>query len=102
LHFNKAADHRCLVKAEDAFLVAEAHPPAHLAPIAAVTPLSVLAWMTVSGPACELVVEDVVQDLEVVFGNAVLEVVGPALNNRVEGVDQARLRRTTMLLNDVP
>jgi hypothetical protein len=49
-----------------------------------------------------LVVEDVVQDLAVVFGDAVLVVVGPALDHRVEGIDEARLRRTAMVLDDVP
>jgi hypothetical protein len=70
LHFNKATDRRRLVKAEDAFTIAEAHSPVHLAPVAVIAPLAALAWVAVSGPAGELVVEDVVQDLEIALGDA--------------------------------
>ena len=81
LHLNKASDRRRLVEAEDTLPVTEAYSPVHLTPVAVITPLAALAWVTVSGPADELVVEDVVQDLEVVFGDAVLVVVGPALES---------------------
>jgi len=102
LHFNKASDRRRLVKAENAFTIAETHSPVHLTPVAVIAPLAALAWVAVSGPAGELVVEGVVQDLEVVFGDAVLVVVGPALDHRIEGVDETCLRRTAMVLDDVP
>jgi hypothetical protein len=57
--------------------------------------------MAVSDPADELVIEDVVQDLEVVFGDAVLVVVGPALDHRIEGIDETCLRCPAMTLDDV-
>jgi recombination protein RecA len=90
------------VKAENAFTIAEAHSPVHLAPVAVIAPLAALAWVAVSGPAGELVVEGVVQDLEIALGDAVLVVVGPALDHRIEGVDETCLRRTAMVLDDVP
>ena len=90
------------MKAENAFTIAEAHSPVHLAPVAVIAPLAALAWMAVSGPAGELVVEGVVQDLEIALGDAVLVVVGPALDHRIEGVDETCLRRTAMVLDDVP
>jgi hypothetical protein len=58
--------------------------------------------VAVSGPAGELVVEGVVQDLEIALGDAVLVVVGPALDHRIEGVNETCLRRTAMMLDDVP
>ena len=102
LYLNKATDRRRLVKAENAFTIAEAHAPVHLAPVAVIAPLAALAWVAVSGPAGELVVEGVVQDLEIALGDAVLVVVGPALDHRIEGVDETCLRRTAMVLDDVP
>ena len=63
LHFNKATDRRRLVKAEDAFTIAETHSPVHLAPITVIAPFAALARVAVSGLAGKLVVEDVVQDV---------------------------------------
>ena len=90
------------MKTQDTLAVAEAHPPVHLAPVALIAPLAALARVTVSGPARELVVENVVENLVVVFGDTVLVVVGPALDDWVERVNEARLRRTAMVLNSVP
>ena len=102
LYFNKASDRRRLVETEDTLTVAEAYSPVHLTPVVVITPLAALAWVTVSGPADELVVEDVVEDLEVVFGDAVLVVVGPTLDDRVEYIDEGRLGCAAMVLDDVP
>jgi hypothetical protein len=40
--------------------------------------------------------------LEVVFGDAVLVVVSPALDHRIEGIDEASLRCPAMVLDDIP
>jgi hypothetical protein len=71
-------------------------------PVAFDAPPTGLAWVALSGPAGELVVEGVVQDLEIALGDAVLVVVGPALDHRIEGVDETCLRRTAMLLDAGP
>jgi hypothetical protein len=92
----------CLVKAQDTLAITEAYSLVHLAPVAVIAPLAALAWVAVSGSAGELVVEGVVQDLEIALGDAVLVVVGPALDHRIEGVDETCLRRTAMLLDAVP
>ena len=89
------------MEAEDARVIAEAHTPVHLAPVAMVTPFPAFARVTVSGPAGELVVQDVVQDLEVVFGDGVLEVVGPALDDEIEGVYETLLWCATVLADYV-
>ena len=47
-------------------------------------------------------IEYVVQDLEVVFDDAVLAVVGPTLDDRVERVDETRLRCTAMSFGAFP
>jgi hypothetical protein len=102
LYFNKASDRRRLVEAQNTLTVAKAYPPIHFAPVAMITPLAAFAWMAIPGPADELMVEDVVQDLEVVFGDAVLVVVGPALDSRIERIDEGRLRCAAMVLDNVP
>ena len=94
-----SAHRRRLVEAQDAFPIAEAHPSVHLAPVAVVAPFPALAGVAVPGPARQLVIEHVVEDLKVALGHAVLEVVGPALNDRVERVDQSCLRCASMLVD---
>ena len=93
---------RRLVETEDAFPEAFAHPPVHPAPVAVIAPLAALARMAVSGPSRQLVVEHVGRDLEGVFGDTVLVVVGPTLDEGIEGVDEGRLGCAPILTDGLP
>ena len=82
-------EHACAVREADAF--------PFVAPVALVAPLAVFAGVAEPGPASELVKEGVVHALELSFGHRELVVVTPALDDRVEGVDEGGLRCPSML-----
>ena len=98
-HSNMSAYRGRLVEAQDALAVAETYSSIHLVPVAMIAPFPAPAGVAVSGPAYELVVEYVVDELEASLGDTVLVVVGPALDDRVEHVDWGCLWRTAMLAN---